>query len=306
MLLENEGPRPLFRKKLRKKREAWDGPPVAGRIRVWESPWGKAGFADRDSQQQLADAIKEHRIDVLVAGPLTRLGMDEAGTLQQVRDFMRLVQRVRELSGANVHVMLIHHENRGGQVSGAWEGAGDTLIHLQAQGHGKTRLYFQKCRWSSTWHKKALNLSWAPGESFEVEEREELDDNALADLILQFVRQHPGTGWSKVEEATKGKERQARNAVRDRLLAGGRLVNVVKDAGVETAIDRILERRPSRLFTADDPTIRHLLPAPGADAEQTAPATPGGGNLHLLRAPLPIGEHGVGADAPGDKNKVWP
>ena len=149
LLLENEGPRPLYRRKIERKLADWLGRSTAGRLHVWQAPWGKAGFGSLEQRQQLADAVADNRIDVLIAGPLTRLGMDEAGTLQHVRDFTLLVQDVRELSERPLHVLLLHHENRGGNVSGAWEGAGDTLMHLQAQGHGKTRLYFQKVRHSS-------------------------------------------------------------------------------------------------------------------------------------------------------------
>src|SRR4029079_16559098 len=83
-------------------------------------------FGTSEQREQLAAAIEQHAIEILIAGPLTRLGMDEAATLRQVRDFTLLVQDVRELSTRPVHILHIHHENRGGQVSGAWEGAGET------------------------------------------------------------------------------------------------------------------------------------------------------------------------------------
>ena len=78
--------------------------------------------------------------------------MDAAGTLQEVRDFMALVEELRRATERRLTVVLVHHENKGGQVSGAWEGAGDTLCHVQGQGHGRTRLFFQKARWASEQH----------------------------------------------------------------------------------------------------------------------------------------------------------
>ena len=77
---------------------------------------------------------------MLIVGPLTRVGMDELGTLQQVRDFMAEVAKFRERSGRRLTVVLIHHENKGGKVSGAWEGAGDTLLHANVHARGKTTL----------------------------------------------------------------------------------------------------------------------------------------------------------------------
>lgn len=156
LLVENEGPRPLFRKKLRRKRDHWAGSPIGDRIVVLETPWGHVSFADPECRDKFAAAIRDHEIDVAIVGPVTRSGMNEAGTLQEVRDFMALVAAVRELSGRPVAFVLIHHENKGGQVSGAWEGAGDTLFHVQGQGHGRTRLHVQKARWSSAHHATTL------------------------------------------------------------------------------------------------------------------------------------------------------
>jgi putative DNA primase/helicase len=175
LLIENEGPRPLFQAKLERKLQAWTGAPIKGRVHIYRGPWGKLSFADTEKRQQLADAIREHEIDLVVAGPLTRLGMDEAGTLQQVRDFMGLVANVRELSQRRVAILLIHHENKGGKVSGAWEGSGDTLIHTEVHGNGYTKLSFQKARWSSNLHGSDLKLRWTDGEGFEVEETRERD-----------------------------------------------------------------------------------------------------------------------------------
>src|ERR1700730_5948906 len=39
LLIENEGPRPLFRKKLKSKLAAWAGPPLGDRLNIVESPW---------------------------------------------------------------------------------------------------------------------------------------------------------------------------------------------------------------------------------------------------------------------------
>jgi hypothetical protein len=291
LLIENEGARPLFRAKLRRKSEAWTGSPLGGRIRVFEHPWAWFTFADGAKREALASKLRELEIDVLVVGPVTRSGMDQAGTLQDVRDFMVLVGELRRLSGRRLTVALIHHENKGGQVSGAWEGAGDTLLHVQGQGHGRTRLVVQKARWSSTHHATSLHLVWTDGEGFEVEEKDELDDEALAELIVSFVSENEGASWRKVEEATPGANRQRRMAVRDGLLRSGLIVNVVKDE----ALDHCPERTPAHLYLAADPSIAHLLPASGAVGEQSAPARGAGEELHLLPAPRPIGEQGVGA-----------
>ncbi|MEA2199449.1 MAG: hypothetical protein QOI89_45 [Solirubrobacteraceae bacterium] len=170
LVIENEGPRPLFRAKLRRKLAGWSGSPLEGRLKVLESPWATVTLADEEWAAKLADVIREGEVDALIAGPVTRLGMDDAGTLQEVRDFMRLVEALRSKSGRRLAVVLVHHENKGGTVSGAWEGAGDTLLHVEARGPGHTHLLIQKARWSSEHHGTGLDLAWTEGEGFTVED----------------------------------------------------------------------------------------------------------------------------------------
>ncbi|OAI56163.1 hypothetical protein AYO48_00035 [Gaiella sp. SCGC AG-212-M14] len=291
LLLENEGPRPLFRQKARRKLQGWTGSPLEDRLQVIEAPWARFTFDEDACLKALASVVSMREIDVVIVGPVARSGMNEAGTLQEVRDFMALVAEVRRLAARLLTVILIHHENKGGGVSGAWEGSGDTLFHVQAQGHGKTRLYFQKTKWSSSHHGTTLNLLWADGESFAVEDKPELDDETLAAQIIAAIRKDPGAGWTKVEKATPGVGRDRRMGVRDRLLGRGEIVNVGKDDG---ALGYCEEAKKARLYTADDPTIQHLLPARGADGEQIAPASGGKGKLQLLPAPAPIEEQGAG------------
>lgn len=297
LLVENEGPRPLFRAKLRRKREAWAGSPLGERILVWEHPWAGFTFEGEHDRQLLAEQIRALELDVVILGPVTRAGMNEAGTLQEVRDFMLLIGEVRRLAGRRVTFVLVHHENKGGQVSGAWEGAGDSLFHVQGQGHGRTRLFVQKARWASSHHATSLQLVWTDGEGFEVEDKPELDDDAIAEQILTFVRENSGTNWTRLEEATPGMARERRRKVRDGLLKADRLLNVIKENGAEIALDECPERRPSRLFLAGDPAVAHLRRASGADAAQTAPAGAASEQLHLRRAPRPLRGAGVGAAA---------
>jgi hypothetical protein len=170
LIIENEGPRALFRSKLRRKLAAWTGSPLEGRVSIFEEPWGEFTFTDDGWRHALAARVREDAIDALLVGPVTRTGMNEAGTLQEVRDFLRLVAAVRVESGRRLVVILVHHENKGGAVSGAWEGSGDTLLHVEARGNGHTHLHVQKARWSSAHHGTSLELGWTDGEGFKVED----------------------------------------------------------------------------------------------------------------------------------------
>jgi hypothetical protein len=204
LLIENEGPRPLFRAKLRHKLAEWTGSPLDGRVRVVEAPWARVSFKSKACQAALAGAIREHEADVVIAGPLTRLGMDEAGTLQQVTDFLGLVALIREQAGRAVTVILVHHENKGGTVRGAWEQSGDTLLHVQGQGHGRTRLHAEKARWASDHHGKTLNLVWTDGDGFVIDETGEVTDEEIAERILEYIGEHPRTGWTNVDKGGHG------------------------------------------------------------------------------------------------------
>jgi len=264
LLIENEGPRPHFRAKLRRKRESWAGSPIDDRIHILEEPWSMLTLADEGWRSTLAAAIAEKQIDVVILGPVSRAGMDEAGTLQEVRDFMALVADVRRRSGRPVVFVLVHHENKGGKVSGACEGAGDTLLHIQGQGHGRMRCFIQKARWASDYHGTTLQLAWAEGEGFTVVDDPERDDETIADEILAAAGANPGGSWTEIEKSVAGKGETLRR-IRDRLLAGDRLVN----EGTETRM---------KLWRGDDPARPPTLTdtRPEGDGVGTrSPSAPG-------------------------------
>src|SRR5436305_3159489 len=64
LIVENEGPRALLRRKLRRRLEAWDGP--ASEVRLLRSPWAEFTLASEEWRIALARAIDAHQIDVLV------------------------------------------------------------------------------------------------------------------------------------------------------------------------------------------------------------------------------------------------
>src|SRR5213076_3038185 len=107
----------------------------------------------------------------------------------------------------------------------------------------------QKARWSSEHHGTALNLVWADGDGFEVEEKPELDDDAIGEQLLVYVRENAGTGWTKARNAIKGVGNEKLDEIRDVLFASERLLNVV-DSEVRFAVE---SRKPARLYVADDP-----------------------------------------------------
>jgi hypothetical protein len=298
LIVENEGPRALFRAKLRRKDAGWSGSPLGDRISVLEEPWTKFSFAEYDARQALADAIREREIDVVVIGPVTAAGMTAAGTIQEVREFTALVELVGALSRRRVTFILIHHESKSGQVSGAWEGVGDTLFHVTGLGHGKTLLYIQKARWSSKHHGMPLRLAWAEGDSFKVEEAATESDDDLRERIVAAVAAEPGLNATALVKATPDVDKDRRQKERDMLLELGVLVNVGRDeSGSDVLLDCVPPKKRARLYLASHPTISHLRLASAADAPQIAALREEEGNLRLRRAALgSIEPHAADAD----------
>lgn len=209
MVIENEGQRAMFRKKIKRKLAAWDGPDIGGRLKIEEAPWGRFTFATAEWRAGLAQAIKESEIDVLIIGPLSRIGMNAAGTLQEVRAFMEYVADVRAQIGRPLTVILVHHENKGGTVSGAWEGAGDTLLHNEKRGNGSTDVHIQKARHASESHDTTLHLAWTPGDGFRLKDERDVHAEMLvllADEVPRTVKEifpDLGCGEDKVKDAIR-------------------------------------------------------------------------------------------------------
>jgi hypothetical protein len=289
LLIEREGPRPLMRRKLRRKLEGWQGSELGDRLLVWEAPWATFTFAHYEARAELAEKIAELEIDVVIVGPLNRIGMDEAGTLQEVRNFTLLVAETRQLAGRKVAIMLVHHENKGGKVSGAWEGAGDTLLHVQAQGHGQTRLYVQKARWASSYHATALQLRWTDREGFELAEPEQAGrPERVWNDIADYVLAHGGCSWNDVEDEVAGEGTYKRRR-RDAMLEEGLLINTGGKRGFK------LWHRDDPARPTLDTEVRRTTDAP-ADAPASGTgdgAVTGGASVRRsLKADAPT-------DAPG-------
>jgi hypothetical protein len=193
VLVENEGPRGKFRDKLDAKLVHWPGTPEsADNILVLEEPWSLFSFANEPHREQLRAAIIAHKADLVVLGPVVRLGVEGGGTPAELADFLVLLELVRANLERPVAYWLVHHENKQGDVSGAWSGIPDTIAHVQAQGNGRTRIVWEKVRWGSDLHGTSWNLTWADGASFR------LEDARVRDLYAELpakLAENPANPW---------------------------------------------------------------------------------------------------------------
>jgi hypothetical protein len=244
LLIENEGPRALLRRKLDHKRKLW-GDDLGDRIHVYEEPWRQFTLATESWRQELALRITALQSDVLLAGPLTRIGMDEAGTLQQVRDFAERIADLRERCGRALTVVLIHHENKAGAVSGAWEGFGDTLLHVKAAGNGHTLVTVQKARWSSEHSQTTMKLAWTTGEGFALEDGER-------DLLAEIVMLLLDCKWRTAKEIAAPSERDESGANKGGIGAG------------TDAVKKLLDDHPERFKSCTGEEAKTLGRSPKA------------------------------------------
>lgn len=190
LLLENEGPRAPLRRRLAAKIAAWQGPPFAHNVVVMEEPWARFTLRDDAHRIALAAEIDRHEIDLLVCGPLVSLGALGGGTPSEVSEFDELVRDLRDRSERAFAIEIVHHENKQGDVSGAWERYPDTLVQVSAQGNGRTHLHWRKVRWSSSLHDTSCTLLWSDGDGagYELEQPRERDyrEELLAALDDQW------------------------------------------------------------------------------------------------------------------------
>lgn len=219
LLIENEGPRGKFRQRLAEKHASWNGhPPFSLNVHVLEEPWTRFTLREPDHRAALAEAITANETDLVVMGPLVTLGMLGGGTPDEVQQFEGLLLSLKELVQRPYALWIIHHENKAGDVSGAWERVPDCLCHVQAQGNGHTRLYFRKARWSDSYHNTSLDLTWADGRTFLVREDEEIDYHA--EIVTAFAKANEWRTVKETRDLVGRMEKPVREALSDLVSRG--------------------------------------------------------------------------------------
>jgi hypothetical protein len=149
LLVENEGPQPMFRAKLDRKASSWPHERV-GEVWVQTWRWGLFSLSDQDARAQLRMFCAEQPVDVIVGDPLGSLGPAGAGSPEDTRRFVVGLMQL-ELP---VAWLFVHHFRKDptpdevNQLSGAWAGHLDSLLLVKPTRHkNEVRLSFPKLRW---------------------------------------------------------------------------------------------------------------------------------------------------------------
>ena len=209
LVIENEGPPSLFQAKLADKAASWDGPDWSGNVHVYRGPWGEFSFANPDHRAALDDYCTANAIDVVTANPTLGLGVAASGRPDETQRFVDwLVECGLKSTRA---FWLLHHENKGGQISGDWGRHPDTKVQLQADGkQPRTKLHWEKTRWASLpteTQPKSCLLEWVTetkGYSVLELETTGASDDELAARVRDYLDEHPLATTRNVTDNVKG------------------------------------------------------------------------------------------------------
>jgi hypothetical protein len=313
LLLEDEGPQNEFALKLRRKRASWDCGDVDGRVFVHVEPWASIDLRRDQHIEGLAGELIAHQVDVLIAGPIRRLGLDGGGTPAETVAFMALLERVRAAAGLPVAIVCAHHENKGGDISGAFEAEFDTVAQVKPDGRDRTQLYFRKARWSSKIHRSRATLAWADGEGFELVEsdldedrsaaaREAAELDALTWIVAYVDDHHTGTSAG----VARGAVEQAYHEAHDN--HGRNLARRVIDrelALVASGLDEQTSGEDSPALATGPGEVRngtYLFPV--SHAPSPLAAAPNGEGGEQAAAP-PVGDAARRSPPPIEEAATW-
>jgi AAA domain len=295
LLIENEGPRELFREKLAVKRERWPHQ-INGAIFVYTENWGALRLTN--GVERLRAFIEQERIDLVIGDPLDSLGVNGVGSPEDTREFVELLKGCglfRDVAfWLNHHGRKLEAGDELDEISGAWGGRPDTMLKLDKLEGNRGRLSFPKVRWSRRGSRPALILAFDPEtESFAVvgEDQAAEDDRDYRAEVIAYLSEHPLRTAKQIAAPKEPKKPEDEPGI----------------GASEITVKEILEAEPEtfELVTGEDAAALgrkhnaklYLLrqPANAADAAPQTGAFPGGAQeaAALLRSP----ERNAAADA---------
>lgn len=267
-LIENEGPRGQFRRKVAAKVAGWNGhAPFADNVTILEEPWTRFTLRDARHRNALAEHVNQTSSDLVVLGPLTTLGMIGGGTPDEVLAFENLLAETRELVAHPFAWWIVHHENKAGDVSGAWERVPDVLVHVQARGNGHTHVVWRKARWSGALHGKSVDLTWEDGAAYGLRSPDE-DRDLHAELVIALTDTPEWFTLKEIARLIEANEQRSRMALTD-LVERGEVEYAVGPAG------RHGSAKCWRIGGSEQLTLSSYKGAPGHSAHLDAPSDKG-------------------------------
>jgi hypothetical protein len=207
LIIEQEGPPSLFRKKVEARIAAWDGQDPTPNLFFYVQPWGEFSFAEPDARSALAEFCEANQIDVVTANPTLGLGVGASGKPDETQQFVDWLTECGLKS--TLAFWLLHHENKAGQISGDWGRHPDTKVSLQHDGNRqRTKLDWNKTRWASLPpEEKTVMLEWVlESASYTVTEMPSTgaSDDELLEAIRNYLTSEPLSPTRSVWAGVKG------------------------------------------------------------------------------------------------------
>jgi hypothetical protein len=206
LVIENEGPQEMFRRKLEAKRESWPHE-ITGGVFIYTLDWGALDLRDEEKRRRLREFVEENGIEVVFGDPLDSCGLEGVGSPEDTRAFVALAKEVG--LHRSVAFWFLHHPRKEKaddeleELSGAWGGRPDTVLMLSLLAGERSRLAVPKVRWTRRGKRPALILGFdSETEGFELlaEEGEERDYAVEIEELLGDRE------WRTLDEITAPKE----------------------------------------------------------------------------------------------------
>jgi hypothetical protein len=208
LVVENEGPREAFRRKLDARLATWEH---GGAPRIWDeaNAWGAVRVSDRTVRERMRAVVEAHAIDLIVSDTLTRFGARGNGTPEETRDFVELLTELG--LGRDVAFLLLHHqrtrpdpgEDELERIAGAWPPHADLILLLKRLGGDRARLSFPKTRWTDG-ERPASILAFDPAAASFVHVADDVP--AERDLVAELAELMADGEWWTVTALRKSKE----------------------------------------------------------------------------------------------------
>jgi hypothetical protein len=272
MVLENEGPREPFRRKLERKYQTWPHV-MLGEVYVNVFNWGSFTLKDTETRERLDQYLTAMAIDLVIADPLGGLGMEGVGSPADTRAFVDLLKFVG--LGSTTAWWILHHfrkEPTAEEVDafrGAWGDHADALLGLKSAEGDRLRLSFPKLRWADPREPFILSRESDTAGFAVVAEGEHERDYAAEILTLLADREWRTAGEIGAPVA-KGGIGASRPAVNDTL---GLLAKTMQVEYTEGPPGRAANAKCWRLYDGSYKPVQAAFPGNGS-AACTAPLQP--------------------------------
>lgn len=233
VVIENEGPHDPFVKKVRDFARRWkncpccddahgDGGDYIDNCLFLDAPWGHFTFEEPALALELKEAVKGFQADLVLANPLSRLGMKGAGTPEDTRTFLQLLFAAG-LNDVFAALLLHHftkavHKNDVDKLSGDWGPHPDTIMLLEPEAERRNKLTFGKIRWGDQGRAPFI-LNWLDDPEGPIGYRGEsapqgVTDDDMFDRIDAYLVKNQGANMTAIRSGVQGNGRRIGDLVK--------------------------------------------------------------------------------------------